>query len=98
MGCSELVNISHGRGVCCPPSSSYLLDGLSPTSINTSGSNWASQLVTVKKNNNSAGHIDSPHVLLTFIFDRPVSPTSEFSTALIRILELITLMCMVIMI
>ena len=76
MECSELVNISHGRGVCCPPSSSYLLDGLSPTSINTSSSNWASELVTVKKNNNSVGHIDLPHVLLTFIFDRPVSPTS----------------------
>ena len=75
MRCSELVNISHGREVCCHPSSSYLLDGLSPTSINTSSSNWASQLVTVKKNDRLPGHIDFPHVLLTFIFDRPVSPT-----------------------
>ena len=75
MGCSEVVNISHGREACCPPSSSYLLDGLSPTSININNSNWASHLVTVKKNNISVGHIDFPHVLLTFIFDRPVSPT-----------------------
>ena len=76
MGCSEVVNISHGREVCCPPSSSYLLDGSSPTSINTSSSNWASQLVTVKKNDRLPGHIEFPHVLLTFIFDRPVSPTA----------------------
>ena len=75
MGCSEVVT-SHGREVCCPPSSSYLLDGSSSTSINTNSSNWASQLVIVKKNDGIPGHIEFPHVLLTFIFDRPVSPMS----------------------
>ena len=76
MGCtSPLVN-SSGVMVCnssnCP--SSYLLDGNSPA-IDTSTSDWASQLVTVKKNDAT---LDIPydHVVLTFGFDTAVSLTS----------------------
>ena len=72
MGCtSPLVN-SGGVMVCnstdCP--SSYLLDGNSPA-FDTSSSDWASQLVTVRKN-------DDIHylVVLSFGFDTAVSLTS----------------------
>ena len=73
MGCaSPLVNRS---GVMvCNNSESYLVDGYSPT-INTSTSNWASQLVTVrKKEANDLIHYD--HVVLIFDFDTAVSPDS----------------------
>ena len=75
MGCSKLVNISSGGEVCCAPSTSYLLDGISP-SISTESNDWASQLVTVKKVDSIPGRITFPHVLLTFIFDTPVSVSS----------------------
>ena len=52
-------------------SQSYLVDGCSPD-IDTSTSDWASQLVTVRRNAGTAG-IDFPHVLLTFGFDTAVS-------------------------
>ena len=48
---------------------SYLVDGNSPA-IDTSTSDWASQLVTVRKNN------DAPYIVLTFGFDTAVSLTS----------------------
>ena len=53
---------------------SYLVDGNSPN-IDTSTSDWASQLVTVRKND---GTLDIPldHVVLTFGFDTAVSLTS----------------------
>ena len=75
MGCtSPLVN-SSGVMVCnssnCP--SSYLLDGNSPA-IDTSTSDWASQLVTVKRVDATLELQD--HVLLTFGFDTAVSLTS----------------------
>ena len=75
MGCSKLVNISSGGEVCCAPSPSYLLDGMSP-SISTESNDWASQLVTVQKIDSIPGRITFPHVLLTFIFDTPVSVSS----------------------
>ena len=54
MGCTSPLVDSGGVMVCnstdCP--SSYLLDGNSPA-INTSTSDWASQLVTVRKNDAS---------------------------------------------
>ena len=77
MGCtSPLVN-SGGVMVCnsndCP--SSYLLDGNSPA-IDTSTSDWASQLVTVRKNDAIPGRIPYDHVVLTFGFDTAVTLTS----------------------
>ena len=58
----------------CNNSESYLVDGCSPA-INTSTSNWASQLVTLRKNETN-DVIDYDHVVLTFDFDTAVSPDS----------------------
>ena len=60
---------SFGRGVI-----SYLVDDNSPA-IDTRTSDWASQLVTVRKNDAT---LDIPfdHVMLTFGFDTAVSLTS----------------------
>ena len=73
MGCTSPLVESGGVMICnstdCP--SSYLLDGNSPA-INTSTSDWASQLVTVRKND--ATPFD--HVVLTFGFDTAVSVAS----------------------
>ena len=69
MGCaSPLVNRS---GVMvCNSSESYLVDGCSPA-IDTSTSNWASQLVTLRGND---GDVFVEEVLLTtFVFDTAVS-------------------------
>ena len=81
MGCAQpLVDIG-GEGLIfktCGNSgggvSSYLFDGNSPD-IDTSASNWASQLVTVRKND-ATTDISYDHVVLTFNFDTAVSPTS----------------------
>ena len=54
-------------------SRSYLVDGVSPN-IDTCTSDWASQLVTVRRSEGTAG-ITFPHVLLTFGFDTAVSLT-----------------------
>ena len=71
MGCtSALVNNS---GVMTCNSQSYLVDGCSPD-IDTSTSDWASQLVTVRRNEGTAD-VPYPHVLLTFGFDTAVSLT-----------------------
>ena len=56
-------------------STSYLLDGNS-SAIDTSTSDWASQLVTVRKNDGTPGFIMFDHVVLTFGFDTDVSLTS----------------------
>ena len=50
---------------------SYLTDGVSPD-IDTNTSDWASQLVTVRRNE---GNLNYPHVLLTFAFNSNVSLT-----------------------
>ena len=71
MGCTSPLVDSGGVMVC--ESLSYLVDGCSPD-IDTSTSNWASQLVTVRKNEGTPG-IPYPHVLLTFGFDTAVSLT-----------------------
>ena len=78
MGCATPVgslgnvslcgNFGSGGGVI-----SYLVDGNSPD-IDTSTSDWASQLVTVRKND--ATFDLQEHVLLTFLFDTAVSLTS----------------------
>ena len=54
-------------------SQSYLVDGVSPD-IDTSTSDWASQLVTVRRNEGTAA-VPLDHVLLTFGFDTAVSLT-----------------------
>ena len=72
MGCSSIV-VRDGFTACDCNSQSYLVDGVSPD-INTSTPDWASQLVTVRRNE---GTYDIPfaHVLLTFGFDTAVSLT-----------------------
>ena len=54
----------------CNMSQNYLVDGCSPA-IDTSTSDWASQLVTVRKTQTAKNQFD--HVLLTFGFDEVVS-------------------------
>ena len=71
MGCTSSLVDSGGVLVC--ESRSFLVDGCSPD-INTSTSDWASQLVTVRRSNDGPG-INFPHVLLTFGFDTAVSLT-----------------------
>ena len=71
MGCTCPITESDGVLVC--ESRSYLVDGCSPD-IDTSTSDWASQLVTVRRSNDGPG-INFPHVLLTFGFDAAVSLT-----------------------
>ena len=67
MGCTSPLVDSDGVMVC-NMSQSYLVDGCSPA-IDTSTSDWASQLVTVRKNQTD------DHVLLTFGFDTAVNLT-----------------------
>ena len=71
MGCTGALVDSGDVRTC--NSQSYLVDGCSPD-IDTSTSDWASQLVTVRRNE---GTFDVPfaHVLLTFGFDTAVSLT-----------------------
>ena len=71
MGCTSPLVDSGGVMVC--ESQSYLIDGCSPD-IDTSTSDWTSQLVTVRRNEGTAD-INFPHVLLTFGFDTAVSLT-----------------------
>ena len=78
MGCtSPLVNMS-GVMVCNNMSQSYLVDGCSPA-IDTSTSDWASQLVTVRKTQTDEittnNGMPFDHVLLTFGFDTAVTLT-----------------------
>ena len=71
MGCtSSLVN--SGDVMVCELQS-YLIDGCSPD-IDTSTSDWASQLVTVRRSGGNQ-YVTFPHVLLTFGFDTAVSLT-----------------------
>ena len=72
MGCSLIV-VRDGLNVCDCNSLSYLVDGVSPD-INTSTSDWASQLVTVRRNEGTAD-VPFDYVLLTFGFDTAVSLT-----------------------
>ena len=70
MGCtSPLVD---RRGVMMCETMSHLVDGCSPD-IDTSTSDWASQLVTVRSGTTS--NFPLQHVLLTFGFDTAVSLT-----------------------
>ena len=71
MGCTGAL-VDSGDVMACN-SQSYLIDGCSPD-IDTSTSDWVSQLVTVRRNE---GTFDVPfaHVLLTFGVDTAVSLT-----------------------
>ena len=71
MGCTSPLVDRGGVMVC--ESMSHLVDGCSPN-IDTNTSDWASQLVTVKESDSTAGFQFS-HVLLTFGFDTAVSLT-----------------------
>ena len=78
MGCTSPLVDSGGAMVCGSlndVSTSYLVDGNSPA-IDTSTSDWASRLVTVRKNNRTQGLITFDHVVLSFGFDTAVSLTS----------------------
>ena len=68
MGCDSPL-VDRGGVMVCNNSESYLVDGCSPT-IDTSTSNWASQLVTLKGND---GDDIFEQVVLTFVFDTAVS-------------------------
>ena len=71
MGCTSPLEDSGGVTLC--RSQSYLVDGCSPD-MNTS--DWAAQLVTVRRNEgNNDNDIEFAHVLLTFGFEPAVSPT-----------------------
>ena len=70
MGCTSSLVDSDGVMVCM--SQSYLVDENSPA-IDTSTSDWASQLVTVRKT--QTDEITFDHVLLTFGFDTAVTLT-----------------------
>ena len=71
MGCTSAL-VDSGDVMTCN-SQSYLVDGCSPD-IDTSTSDWAFQLVTVRRNEGTAA-VPIPHVLLTFGFDTAVSLT-----------------------
>ena len=71
MGCTSAL-VDSGDVMTCN-SQSYLVDGCSPD-IDTSTSDWASQLVTVRMNEGTAA-VPIDHVLLTFGFETNVSLT-----------------------
>ena len=66
MGCASPL-VDRGGVMVCDNSETYLLDGCSPK-IDTNTSNWASQLVTVRKKEES----DVTDVKLIFDFDTAV--------------------------
>ena len=72
MGCNgSFTNDSESVTVC--KSQSYLVDGCSPD-IDTSTSDWASHLVTVRRNEGNSD-VHHAHVLLTFGFETAVTLT-----------------------
>ena len=73
MGCASAL-VDRGGVMVCDSDKSHLVDSYTPA-IDTSTSDWASQLVTVRRNEaNNVIRFD--HVLLIFDFDTAVSPTS----------------------
>ena len=67
----ESVNGSSANDTGCGPKG-CLLDGNIP-SFNTEGPNWASKLVTVRRNS-ATDYIPFEHVVLTFSFGHSVTP------------------------
>ena len=72
MGCTSAL-VDSGDVMTCNLQS-YLVDGCSPD-IDTSTYDWASQLVTVRRNEGGTADTNFDHVLLTFGFDTAVSLT-----------------------
>ena len=72
MGCTNPLVDSDGVMIC-DSSNNYLIDGYTTPVIDTSTSDWASQLVTVRKT--QTDEITFDHVLLTFGFDTAVNLT-----------------------
>ena len=72
MECTSRLVDSGGVIICDECSTNLLIDGCSPA-IDTSTSDWASQLVTVRKT--QTDEITFDHVPLTFGFDTAVSLT-----------------------
>ena len=73
MGCTSPLVDSGSVMICDECSTNLLIDGNSPA-IDTSTSDWASQLVTVRKTPQS-DEITFDHVVLTFGFDTAVTLT-----------------------
>ena len=73
MGCTSPLVVRDGVIVCDCASQSHLVDGISPN-IDTSGNDWAAQLVTVRRNEGTC-YIPFSHALITFGFDTAVSLT-----------------------
>ena len=61
--------VDRTMGLCGIGKISFLTDGNIPV-FNITDSNWASELVTVRKNNGTAA-IPYNHVILTFVFQKP---------------------------
>ena len=78
MGCTSPLVDSDGVMICDECSTNLLIDGNSPA-IDTSTSDWASQLVTVRKTQTDEitanDGMPFDHVLLTLGFDTAVTPT-----------------------
>ena len=77
MGCTSPLTFNDENTTCGSRGNgaiSYLVDGCSPD-MDTSTSDWASQLVTVKRSEGNPDDISFAHVLLTFGFDTNVSLT-----------------------
>ena len=79
MGCTNVIETTGGVTFCgrCeagPAVESYLMDDTSPI-IDTSTHDWASQLVTVRKNG-ATENIPYDYVVMTFQFGTAVSLTS----------------------
>ena len=70
-GCKVIVV---QKRFCGDGSESFLTDDHDPV-INTTDRNWASQLVTVRKNNRTY-NFEYDHVIISFLFLSPVSLTS----------------------
>ena len=70
-GCKVIVV---QKRFCSDGSESFLTDDHDPV-INTTDRNWASQLVTVRKNNLTY-NFEYDHVIMSFLFQSPVSSTS----------------------
>ena len=75
MGCTSAL-VDSGDVMTCNLQSN-LVDGCSPD-IDTSTYDWASQLVTVRRNEGGTADIPFTHVLLTFGFDTAVSSGQQF--------------------
>ena len=73
-GCEVPVILVRRCGVPNSGSESFLTDGIIPV-LNTTGSNWASELVTMRKNSATVA-VTYDHILLAFEFEQPVSLTS----------------------